>query len=220
MRKEKIIFLLGLIVIVSLVASGCQISASEGVVTPQPNDQLDDILDAVANQTPVSPADGTGGGEEGGTNADSPGDAVPDPLQPEPSKEPTKEPTATPKPTNPPIEVDKTVPQQYTLKKGEFPWCIARRFNIDPVGLLNANGIPLGQSQFSAGLVLKIPSNVGGYDGNRALHAHPATYTVKSGDTFYSIACFYGDLWPEEIADYNAMKMDDPLPAGTKLDIP
>ena len=68
--------------------------------------------------------------------------------------------------------------------------------------------------------MLKIPTNVGEYDGNRALRAHPATYSVKSGDSFYSIACYFGDLWPEEIADYNNMELGDPLPAGTKLDIP
>lgn len=217
MRKENKIFLLGMLIIVSLVASACQISASEGVVTPQPNDQLDDILDAVANQTPVSPTDGTGGGGDGtDSETDTSTDAVPDP----PIPEPTKEPTATPEPTKPPVQVDKTVPSQYTLKKGEFPWCIARRFNVDPVGLLNANGIPVGQSQFSAGLVLKIPTNVGAYDGNRALRNHPGTYNVKSGDSFYSIACYYGDLWPEEIASYNDMDLGDPLPAGTKLNIP
>lgn len=214
MRKEKKIFLLGIILILGLLASGCQISASEGVVTPQPNDQLDDILDAVASQTPAGSADeGVGGGEE------QSGDGIiVEPDAPDPTATPTTVPSPTP--TKPPIDVDKTVPSQYTLKKGEFPWCIARRFNVDPVSLLNANGIPAGQTQFSAGLVLTIPQNAGSYGPNRALTSHPTTYTVKTGDTFYSIACVYGDVWPEEIADYNDMSMGDALPAGTTLDIP
>ena len=112
------------------------------------------------------------------------------------------------------------MPDSYTLKKGEFPWCIARRFDVDAVALMNANGIPLGQTQFSAGLVLTIPKAAGSFQGDRALRDHPADYTVKTGDTFYSIACRYGDVWPEEIAEYNSMAMDAALPAGTTLEIP
>jgi hypothetical protein len=128
--------------------------------------------------------------------------------------------TPTPEPTIPPINVDKTVPKTYALHDGEFPWCIARRFNLNPVELLNANGIPVGQSQFSAGLVLTIPNNIGSFEGNRALRGHTSPYNVKTGDTFYSIACYYGDLWPEEIAAANNMDLGDSLPAGTKLVIP
>ena len=36
-------------------------------------------------------------------------------------------------------------PSSYTLQSGEFPYCIARRFNVDPNDLLAANGLSSGQ---------------------------------------------------------------------------
>ena len=37
-------------------------------------------------------------------------------------------------------------PATYTLQSGEFPWCIARRFNVDPNELLSLNGLTDGQT--------------------------------------------------------------------------
>ncbi len=46
------------------------------------------------------------------------------------------------------------IPKNYTLQKGEFIYCIARRFNVDPGELLSING--LGQNSIVyAGLSLK-----------------------------------------------------------------
>jgi hypothetical protein len=209
MRKEKNIFLLGILIIASLLISGCSMSASDGVVATSTNDQLGQILGAVASQEPV----------DKGTTPEPTEDSIPTPEVPAADVvEETPEPTPTA--TLPPVEVDKTVPTSYTLHEGEFPWCLARRFNLNPTGLLNANGIPVGQSYFQAGLVITIPDNLGPYEGTRQLRSHSSPYTVKTGDTFYSIACHYGDLWPEEIAAANGMEMNDSLPAGTDLIIP
>ena len=126
--------------------------------------------------------------------------------------------TPTPEPTKEIVAVDLTVPDQYTLKKGEFPWCLARRFNVDVTTLMNVNG--LSGSYYEPGKVLTIPKDAKAYQGNRTLNAHPSTYTVKSGDTLYSIACYFGDVWPEQIAAQNAMSLGDTLTSGTQLNIP
>ena len=44
-------------------------------------------------------------------------------------------------------------------------------------------------------------------DGGRALRDHPTTYTVVSGDTFYKIACLYGNLLPEDIAEIRTIEI-------------
>jgi LysM repeat protein len=112
-----------------------------------------------------------------------------------------------------------SVPKSYTLKKGEDVACIARRFDIDTGALLNTNGLTLYQ-YVEAGLVLTIPKNAPAYDGIRTLIPHPDTYTVQSNDTIYSIACQYGDIYPESIAQANGIKLKDGIKAGIILNIP
>ena len=214
MKRQKIVLIIALLLAASLLFSACEMQASTGEVTPQDDSELQDILDAVAQQTPAGADDGTGGNPsvlDSLSQTQTAEAQIPTPQLPAVE-------TPTPTPTLVPVAVDKTVPEQYTLKKGEFPWCIARRFNLDPITLLNANG--LSGSQYSPGLVLKIPANPGTFEGERMLANHPTTYTVKSGDTFNSIACVYGDVWPEEIAAQNGMDLTDSLTAGTTLDIP
>jgi LysM repeat protein len=112
------------------------------------------------------------------------------------------------------------VPDSYTLKAGEFPYCLARRFNISPVDLLSANGLTLN-SQVYVGTTLKIPKNAGAFDqGARALRAHPTNYTVVSGDTVYSIACLFGDVDPRAIIDVNDLGSGQTLSAGQVIKIP
>jgi LysM repeat protein len=216
MKKAKTLFLFSVLITAGLLLSACTQSASSGEVTPQDDSQLQEILDAVANQTPAAPADdGTGGSPSDEDNLQltqtaEAGGVIVEPATPTPS----------PTPTLVPVDLDLVVPDTYTLKKGEFPWCLARRFNVDAVALLNANGLSASGS-FKPGQQLTIPKNAGTFDGGqRSLVNHPATYTVKSGDTFYSIACHYGDVWPEEIAAQNNMSLSDTLTAGTTLNIP
>ena len=49
-------------------------------------------------------------------------------------------------------------PATYTLQKGEYPYCIARRYNVDPNELLSLNGLS-GSATYDAGTVLKIPKD-------------------------------------------------------------
>mgnify|MGYP001209346052 CR=1 FL=1 len=94
------------------------------------------------------------------------------------------------------------LPASYTLQKGEFPYCIARRFNVDINELLSTNGLS-SSSYTYAGQVLKIPQTGNPFLGERALKPHPDYYTIKSGDTLNTIACSYGDVSPDMIALQN-----------------
>lgn len=112
-------------------------------------------------------------------------------------------------------------PASYTLQKGEFPYCIARRYNLDPDDLLSLNGLSSADAyNLVSGTVLKIPQS-GTFPGSRALAAHPATYTVASADeTVYSVACKFGDVEPNAIATANNISVTATLTAGQQLQIP
>lgn len=111
-------------------------------------------------------------------------------------------------------------PATYTLQAGEFPYCIARRFNVDPKELMSLNGLS-NSDIYYPNLTLKIPQSGNPFPDGRALIAHPATYTVGSADeTLYSIACKYGDVDPSAIAAANGIAVSAKLTAGQKLSIP
>lgn len=111
------------------------------------------------------------------------------------------------------------VPAEYTLQQGEFPYCIARRFNVNPAELLSLNGLT-SASASSPGMTLKIPQSGNPFPGNRALIPHPTTYVVKSGDTIYKIACAFGDVDPLAIAFVNNLQPPYQLTPGQTLHIP
>ena len=126
--------------------------------------------------------------------------------------------TSGPLPTSVPVGVR---PASYTLQKGEFPYCIARRFDVNPQELLSINGLSTAQANSLAiGKVLTIPQS-GSFPPPRALTAHPATYTVKSsGETIYSVACLFGDVDPGAIASANNLTQGTSLTSGQQLSIP
>jgi LysM repeat protein len=110
-----------------------------------------------------------------------------------------------------------TRPGSYTLQKGEFPFCIARRYDLNVGSLLSANGMNMN-SKPAVGTVLVIPSS-GTFDGERALRTD-STYTVKSGDTIYTIACYFGDVSPEAIIAVNGLDSSGSVQSGQVLQIP
>lgn len=122
-----------------------------------------------------------------------------------------------------PVEPQPTVvverPGNYTLQSGEFPYCIARRFNVNPSELLSLNGLSNG-NLFQVGLVLKIPATGNPFPDARALRAHPAQYKVLSGDTIYGIACLFGDVDPRNIAAVNGLEAPFTVKPGQVLQIP
>ncbi|MBN2116040.1 MAG: LysM peptidoglycan-binding domain-containing protein [Anaerolineales bacterium] len=110
-------------------------------------------------------------------------------------------------------------PASYTLQKGEFPYCIARRFDVNPDDLLSLNGLSSGNLYYP-NLTLKIPQS-GSFPGARALRNHPATYTVAASDeTVYSVACLFGDVDPAALAQANNISPGAALTSGQQLSIP
>ncbi len=110
-------------------------------------------------------------------------------------------------------------PASYTLQVGEFPYCIARRFNVDPDELLSLSGLT-SPDLYYPGLTLKIPQS-GAFPGARMLATHPTTYTVSSSeDTIYGIACKYGDVDPSAIASANGISAGATLTVGQQIKIP
>ena len=113
-------------------------------------------------------------------------------------------------------------PTTYTLQKDEFPFCIARRFNVDPANLLSASGLT-SPDVYYQGLQLTIPQSGSWPDpSTRALRNHPDTYTVtgNSDNTVYGVACKYGDVDPAAIAQNNGISVSAALTIGQQLKIP
>lgn len=230
-KRIWIVIVVALSVILAL--SACQRSASKPPVatatksgglpfpTPIPNDSLKaaqagtQTAQALSKQT-TEPAAGatetpipaTGGGENTPTTV-PPTAAV---VQPQPSA--TQPAVVVVVPSATPGR-----PATYTLQNGEFPFCIARRFNADVATLLALNGMDIN-SKPPIGFVLKIPQTGVWSNGARALIAHPGSYTVKAGDTIYKIACAYGDVDPNAMIVANSLKSPYTLTAGQVLQIP
>ncbi len=114
-----------------------------------------------------------------------------------------------------------SVPSTYTLQKGEWPYCIARRFDVNPNELLNLNSLTAAESvALNPGLVLSLPQTGNHFPPPRFWHSHPDTYTVDPGDTIGSVSCYYGDITPQQIATANNITTSSTLTTGQKLTIP
>jgi LysM repeat protein len=123
--------------------------------------------------------------------------------------------TSGPLPTSMPVG---SRPASYTLQPGEFPYCIARRFDVNPTELLRVNGLPNGDIYYP-NLKLTIPQS-GSFPPPRARNTHPTTYTVTaSNETIYSVACHFGDVDPAVIASTNNLQ-GTTLTVGQQLNIP
>jgi LysM repeat protein len=113
-------------------------------------------------------------------------------------------------------------PQTYTLKDGEWPICIARRYDLDLDSFFKLNGINMN-SKPAAGVTLKIPAtgtwSAASY-GQRSLKQHPVQHAVVAGQSVYSIACAYGDVAPEAILAANGLASPADVKAGTTINIP
>jgi LysM repeat protein len=137
------------------------------------------------------------------------------------SPDPTSPPaTSTPEPpvvTVPPPTPG--LPATYTIQKGEFPFCIARRFDVNQSELLNLNGLNVN-SLVPVGFVLNIPQTGNPFNGVRALVLHPTTYPVKAGDSIYTVACHFGDVSPDAIVQANNLTAPYTLTPGQTLQIP
>jgi LysM repeat protein len=111
-------------------------------------------------------------------------------------------------------------PATYTLMQGEFPYCIARRFNVNQQELLSLNGLT-DTTPMQPGTVLRIPQTSNPFVGERALHPHPGVFTVSSAtETIYAVACYYGDIDPNQIIAANNLISPYTLHINQTLNIP
>jgi LysM repeat protein len=199
--------LLACIAIAVVGLTSCQLPASTGPETTIDGQPL--------------PSEATSSGIDVSSFATQTAQALPSyvtitPLAPPNTSESPAAPTATPVPAGPvaPAPTETSVvyvvatagppPATYTLAQGEFPFCIARRFNVDINELLSINGLS-SSSYTYAGQVLKLPQTGNPFVGERALKPHPDYYQIKSGDTLNTIACSYGDVSPDMIAMQNGL---------------
>lgn len=236
---------IGVVIMLAIALGACSRSASNGPPTssdatfPVPGESdetMGDLdIDQINTQTAIAAQ------MEGAATATQPPPlavtATPEVAAPAPTQEPQAQPgepqpgesqpqsgesQAQPAATAvPPIQVEPTpgIPSTYTLQKGEFPYCIARRFNVNQTELLNINGLN-ANSVVGVGMTLKIPQTGNHFSGTVALNPHPTTYTVKTGDSIYTIACRFGDVSPDMIAIANGLKEPYSLSAGQVLQIP
>jgi LysM repeat protein len=114
------------------------------------------------------------------------------------------------------------LPAKYTVQEGETLYCIARRFNVDQVELMDINGMT-ANSLLSPDDVLKIPTTGNPFVGSRTLKQHTAgmSYSVKAGqDNVFAVACYFGDVDPNRIIAANNLKAPYALTAGQNIIIP
>lgn len=214
--NKKMIGLILILVIASLALSACERPATRapgGAATPtseipfpvatQPQIMVD-ILKGTQTAAALTPQ--TGGGI---SSTSTPSFAFSTPA----AATSAPEAASTPYPASTPGK-----PASYSLLHGEFPYCIARRFNVNPVDLLSMNG--LNMDSFPAtGTKLNIPTS-GSFPGERALKAHPTTYTVRAGETIGMVACYFGDVDPNLIYSANGITTGTALTTGQVLQIP
>jgi hypothetical protein len=223
---SKVVLLLALAVLFFMAA--CTRQASTGPVAvptnngeaPFPHTTQSNQLGALGTLTAVAEMAETEGVIE------TPSVSLETPVEQQPGAEAVQD-TPVPPPPAPPAPAvvvnipPITRPENYTLQRGEWPICIARRFDLDLNTFFQANGLNM-QSKPKAGVTLRIPSS-GNWSpsfGARALKAHPTTYTVGANDSVYSIACSFGDVSPEQILAANNLSNPGDVRAGMTINIP
>lgn len=200
----------------SLLLAACTRSASQAPIDQPTEDPLESIFSTVATQTALAAGDKEGPEDEEPTLEVTATALFGNTATIAPSA--TSIPTAT---TTPAPITELPVPSSYVLHEGEWPYCLARRFDINPDEFLAANGLnESNANNLSVGTTLTIPANAGSFGGDRSLRPHPATYVATGSDSFYSIACAFGDVWPEHIAEANGLDLDEAIPGGMQLHIP
>ena len=230
MKIKRLIVLSALILLVGMLAislSACKLPASQGVATatsaggsfpvPDSTNQNMGGIDVSAFSTQTAQAVIVPPDINPVTQVappavtDTPPAAAPAGATPVP---PTTAPGAAPTY----VAANVSRPEDYVVQEGEWIYCLARRFDVNPYDLIAINGLN-ANGDIYPGLLLDIPQS-GSYTGERTLLNHPTTYTVSAGDTIYTIACEFGDVAPESIAEQNDLSAPYTLNAGQVLTIP
>jgi len=130
---------------------------------------------------------------------------------------------ATPRPPTPaPIAPTAAPPvpgggqTSYTVKPGDRLYSIGRQFGVNPYTIAQANGIG-APYLIHPGQILLIPA--GGTEPSPKPEPGPNTYTVKPGDTVYSISRKFGKS-PAAIINANNLTNPSCIVPGQVLKIP
>lgn len=193
----------------TILLSGCKLPASKAPATPTGQD-------AIVTPIPIKTDSSLSKTQTAIAESKEPPTAT---LAEDETLEPTQTHTVEPtEPTEPVVVPTITRPAEYTVQEGEFLYCLARRFDLNPQDLLDLNN--LGENELvEPGTTLQIPQE-GSWPGDRSLNPHPTTHSVRAGETIYSIACHYGDVSPEAIIAVNKLEEPYELKVGQQLNIP
>lgn len=237
-RMKRSAWIAVTLLLTAMITSGCYRSASEApVVTSTPIDPNSLFATPIVGATEISDVQIFGTQT---AQAANPGGALVT-ASPSPTGAVVVTTTATPGsslPVTPTVIVTSTLalpsgptttpvpagsrPSTYTLQSEEFPYCIARRYNLDPDSLLAQNQLSDG-TVYYAGVVLNLSNVASPFPGVRALRSHPTTYTVtgNADTTVYGVACQFGDIEPSAIVSANSgISIGSALSVGQTLNIP
>jgi membrane-bound lytic murein transglycosylase D len=105
----------------------------------------------------------------------------------------------------------------YTVKSGDTLSSIAARHGVSVANLKSWNG--LTSNNIKVGQKLKVKAADASQSSSAASSGDYTTYTVKSGDSFYSIAKNYPGVSAQNIMDFNGLSSSS-LKPGMKIKIP
>ena len=116
---------------------------------------------------------------------------------------------------------NKTATTHYKIKHGDTLSSVARRFDTNVAVLLKLNKLKL-RDKLYVGRKILVPLNTTGENGFKASSHRKNVhriYTVKKGDTLFSLAK-NNTTTVQELLELNNMKRDDPLFIGKRIRLP
>ena len=125
--------------------------------------------------------------------------------------------TSTAKPASSSTSTSSTPTGTYTVKSGDTLSGIAARHGVTVNQLKQWNG--LTSNNIKVGQKLKLNSSSSSSSASTAGSGDYTTYTVKSGDSLYSIAKNYSGVSAQDIMNFNGMSNSNIKP-GMKIKIP
>ena len=105
----------------------------------------------------------------------------------------------------------------YTVKSGDTLSGIAAKHGVTVANIKSWNG--LTSNNIKVGQKLKVKASSVSQQSSQSGNGNYTTYTVKSGDSFYSIAQKYPGISAQNIMDFNGMS-SSALKPGMKIKIP
>ncbi len=104
---------------------------------------------------------------------------------------------------------------EYTVKRGDTLYSLARNYGVPSETIMEFNGIS-SPDQLKTGFILRIPDINLDYNQNRGYNDKSQYYSVKKGDTFYSISRTNG-LSVSELLKINDLSINHVLHEGDRL---